>query len=162
MEHGRASVTPTVLRLVARGWAAGLLAVGAADAQVSLLLTRVPAKTPAGAPIYVAGTFNNWNRRRAKSHRAGRRALCHYAPDPVRDRVNGSRSGRGAWSRTAPAGTFNRSLTVPATGAAYTAGRGWRTAPAAAETHDHDIGLDPEPDFPYRSSGEHGAALSPA
>lgn len=33
----------------------------AAHAQVTLRLTAVPANTPAGATIYVAGSFNNWN-----------------------------------------------------------------------------------------------------
>lgn len=33
----------------------------AAQAQLTLRLTAVPAATPAGASIYVAGSFNNWN-----------------------------------------------------------------------------------------------------
>ena len=33
----------------------------AAAAQTILTLTSIPANTPAGATIYVAGTFNNWN-----------------------------------------------------------------------------------------------------
>ena len=33
----------------------------AAPAQTTLTLTRVPANTPAGATLYVAGTFNGWN-----------------------------------------------------------------------------------------------------
>ncbi|WP_162910604.1 alpha/beta hydrolase-fold protein [Hymenobacter oligotrophus] len=43
-------------------FAVGLaLALGQAQAQTTLQLTSVPANTPAGAKLYVAGSFNNWN-----------------------------------------------------------------------------------------------------
>jgi len=49
---------------VTRGWTLHAtfvaLSVASATAQGTLHLS-VPANTPASAPIYVAGTFNNWN-----------------------------------------------------------------------------------------------------
>ena len=38
-----------------------LLALSASPAQTILTITSVPANTPAGATLYVAGTFNSWN-----------------------------------------------------------------------------------------------------
>ncbi|UYZ60669.1 alpha/beta hydrolase-fold protein [Hymenobacter latericus] len=38
-----------------------VLSLGQARAQTTLQLTSVPANTPAGAKLYVAGSFNNWN-----------------------------------------------------------------------------------------------------
>jgi glycosidase/predicted alpha/beta superfamily hydrolase len=155
-------VTPTVLRLVARGWAAGLLAVGAADAQVSLLLTRVPAKTPAGAPIYVAGTFNNWNPA-APRYRLTEQGGGHYAitlPDPVRDRVE-FKFTLGSWESveqdSAGRDVPNRSLTVPATGAAAYTGTvaGWRDGtprPPGKPTTTTSVSIL-NPDFPIPQLG---------
>ncbi|KUG07318.1 alpha/beta hydrolase-fold protein [Solirubrum puertoriconensis] len=37
------------------------LLLNRSEAQTILRLTEVPANTPAGAKVYVAGTFNNWN-----------------------------------------------------------------------------------------------------
>lgn len=38
-----------------------LICQGSLFAQLTLKVTAIPANTPAGASIYVAGTFNNWN-----------------------------------------------------------------------------------------------------
>jgi len=38
-----------------------LLFHGVLSAQLRLVVTSIPANTPPGANIYVAGTFNNWN-----------------------------------------------------------------------------------------------------
>ena len=43
-----------------------LLALGAAQAQAVLTLTQVPATTPAGDSLFVAGSFNGWNPRSAR------------------------------------------------------------------------------------------------
>lgn len=42
-----------------------LLWSSASRAQTTLRVTRVPANTPAGAVLYVAGSFNNWNPKNA-------------------------------------------------------------------------------------------------
>ena len=112
----------------------------AADTGLTIRLS-VPAATPAGAAIYVAGTFNSWN-----PAAAGYRLTAQgtqYAitlPDSVRGPV-AFKFTLGSWETvevTASGGDVsNRSFMVPATGAATYEGTvaAWRTGPAPPRPH---------------------------
>ncbi len=113
--------------------AALLLAAGSAHAQATLRLVRVPASTPAGATIYVAGTFDNWDPA-AAAFRLSPQANGEYAitlPASVRGPI-GFKFTLGSWEtgetdsagRDAP----NRTFVVPDTGAVTYTGTvaGWR------------------------------------
>ncbi len=112
-------------------------------AQATLRLTRVPAATPAGATIYVAGTFNGWDPGAAAWRLAPQPggAYAITLPGDVRGPIE-FKFTLGSWEtgetdsagRDAP----NRPLTVPATGAVTWEGSvaGWRSGgPRAAARH---------------------------
>ena len=93
-----------------------------ARAQLTLTLTRVPANTPAGATIYVAGNFNNWNPA-ATGYQLTPQPGGQYRltlPTTVRGAVQ-YKFTRGAWvsveTTASGAPIPNRTTTVPATGA---------------------------------------------
>ena len=93
-----------------------------ARAQLTLTLTSVPANTPAGATLYVAGSFNSWNPA-APGYRLAAQPGGTYTctlPTTVRGVVE-YKFTRGSWPtvETTAAGTSvpNRTTTIPATGA---------------------------------------------
>jgi len=86
------------------------------------LRLAVPANTPATAPVFVAGSFNQWNPA-APEYRLAAAAPGQYAitlPASVRGRIE-FKFTLGSWdsveSDSAGGDVANRSLTVPATGA---------------------------------------------
>ncbi|HET6765590.1 MAG TPA: alpha/beta hydrolase-fold protein, partial [Longimicrobiaceae bacterium] len=91
-----------------------------------LRLTSVPASTPAGAPIFVAGSFNRWNPADS-AYRLMRDASGEYAltlPEAVRGPVE-FKFTLGGWERgelnASGGGVPNRRFTVPDAGpATYT------------------------------------------
>jgi predicted alpha/beta superfamily hydrolase len=100
-----------------------------------------PAETPAGAAIYVAGTFNNWNPAAPGYQLTGqRRQYAITLPDSVRGPVE-FKFTLGSWESvevSASGGDVaNRSFRVPATGAVTYEGTvsAWRTGPAAPRAH---------------------------
>ena len=126
--------------------AASLLAAGALEARAQILIrVSVPAATPPDAPVYVAGTFNNWTPG-APEYRLARAGDGQYEitlPDTPRFR------GRlefkftlGSWETveldSAGASVPNREWTVPASGAA---------------TYEGSVGAWQDPaDIPVRAS----------
>ena len=124
------------MRVAPAAVAALAMVVGGAsglDAQLTLRLTSVPANTPAGAPIFVAGSFNRWSpgdtAYRLMPDASGGYALT--LGDAVRGPVE-FKFTLGSWERgevdAAGAGVSNRTFTVPATGAATYTGTvaGWQ------------------------------------
>ena len=116
----------------------------AAPAGLTIRLTG-PGGTPAGAVIYVAGSFNNWNPA-AEGYRLtpqGARVRDHAAR--LRARSGGVQVHPGvvgdAWRSRASGGDVpNRTFTVPPAGAATYTGTvaAWRTGPAAPRAaHRH-------------------------
>lgn len=92
-------------------------------AQATLRLTSIPSGTPAGATIYVAGSFNGWNPRLA-AYALTPEGNGQYAitlPGTVRGSIQ-FKFTLGSWDTceaTASGGSAsNRTFTVPATGAA--------------------------------------------
>jgi predicted alpha/beta superfamily hydrolase len=119
--HDASAAMRTVRRAVIAGGASILLA-SAVDAQVTLRLARLPASTPAGATIYVAGSFNGWNPADSL-YRLRRTADGGYAitlPEAVRGPVE-FKFTLGAWERvetdSAGGGVQNRRFEVPPAGA---------------------------------------------
>jgi metallo-beta-lactamase class B len=121
--------------LLTSHWVATLLGIACATesgAQVAgsgltIRLTSVPAGTPAGATIYVAGTFNNWNPA-APDYRLtseGQRQYAIALPDSVRGPVE-FKFTLGSWDAVeldaSGGGVPNRSFTVPSTGTAVYTG----------------------------------------
>ncbi len=114
-------------------WVAVLLWALPASAQLTITLTSVPANTPAADPLYVAGSFNNWNPAvpayRMTAQSGGRFTLT--LPATVRGAVE-FKITRGSWATvetTASGGAIaNRSTTIPATGTAAFSGAvaGWQ------------------------------------
>ena len=113
----------------------------AAGSGLTIRLTSVPASTPAGAVIYVAGGFNDWNPA-AEPYRLTAEG-AQYAitlPDSVRGLVE-FKFTLGSWETvevTATGGDVpNRTFTVPPAGAATYTGAvaAWRTGPAAPRPH---------------------------
>ena len=103
-----------------------------ARAQLTVTLTSVPANTPAGAPIYLAGTFNAWNPA-APGYQLSPQPGGHYTltlPTSVRGAIE-FKFTRGAWATVettaSGASLSNRTFTVPASGAAAWSGAvlGW-------------------------------------
>ncbi len=103
-----------------------------ARAQLTLTLTSVPANTPAGATLYVAGSFNAWNPASA-AYRLTSVAGGQYTitlPPAVRGPVE-YKFTRGSWGtvETTATGTAigNRTTAIPATGplAVSTTVAGW-------------------------------------
>ena len=90
---------------------------------LTIVVTQLPSGTPAGAAVFVAGTFNAWNPGDS-AYRLARRAGGTYAltlPDSVRGPVE-FKLTLGSWARvetTAAHGDVpNRAFTIPADGAA--------------------------------------------
>ena len=131
--------------------AVAFFAAQPAAAQLTIQLASVPATTPSGAAVYVAGTFNSWNPADAASQLA-RQADGSYTitlPASVRGAVE-FKFTRGDWGSveaTAGGGDVgNRSYTVPATGAATYSGSiaGWHDIvswPAAGSTASASVSL---------------------
>ena len=123
----------TVRRAVVASAGATVLLAGAADAQVTLRLTHLPASTPAGAAIYVAGSFNAWNPADSlyglRPREGGEDAIT--LPEAVRGPVE-FKFTLGAWERvetdSAGGGVQNRRFDVPAAGAVTWTGSigGWQ------------------------------------
>ena len=102
---------------------AAWLGCGAVRAQLTIHITAIPATTPAGAILYAAGTFNNWN---------PSAAAYQFTPGPggtytltLPTSVRGAiefKLTRGSWATnecTATGGQLaNRLYTVPPTGPA--------------------------------------------
>jgi len=127
--------------IVCAGLLAGLAAVPA-RAQATLQLTP-PASTPAGATVFVAGTFNQWNPA-AVEYRLTAQAGGGYAitlPGSVRGPIE-FKFTLGSWESgeldSAGHDAPNRRFEVPATGSATYTGSvaGWRNgAPRPAAAH---------------------------
>ena len=108
---------------------------------LTIRLTSVPAATPAGAPIYVAGTFNNWNPA-ADAFRLTAEAGQYVItlPDSVRGPV-AFKFTLGSWDRVEEGGggddVPNRTIQVPASGPATYSGTvaAWRSGPVAPRPH---------------------------
>jgi metallo-beta-lactamase class B len=111
----------TVRRAVMAGAGASILLASAVDAQVTLRLTHLPASTPAGAAIYVAGSFNGWNPADSlyRLRPAGPGEYAITLPEAVRGPVE-FKFTLGAWERvetdSAGRGVQNRRFEVPAAG----------------------------------------------
>lgn len=126
----------SVLRILS----ALLVAVApAAGAQLTIRLPALPPGTPAGATVYVAGTFNGWRPGAsgwalAPTPGGG---LALTLPDSVRGPV-AFKLTLGRWERVevGPGGADvpNRTVVVPAAGArtVTAAVAGWRTGPGPA------------------------------
>jgi metallo-beta-lactamase class B len=137
---------PTVVRLSlaasALTAAATLLAAAPLAAQLTIRLTAVPAGTPPGARVHVAGTFNGWNPG-APGWALAPQPGGGYAitlPDSVRGAV-AFKFTLGGWERVETAADGgdvpNRTAVVPSAGAADYAGAvaAWRAgAPAPARS----------------------------
>ena len=145
-------------------WAVGaalLLAslgiAAAAGAQLTVRVSALPASTPAGAAIHVAGSFNGWNPA-SPGDTLSRQPGGEYAftlPGSARGHVE-FKFALGAWDRvetTVSGGAVaNRQVTVPSTGAvvidASIAGwavPGLRSAPASTASHSVSILSDSFP-----------------
>ncbi len=101
----------------------------------------VPASTPPGAGIYVAGTFNNWNPAAADYRLAERGGEWVIAlPETIRGPVE-FKFTLGSWEtveQSASGGDVsNRTFTIPAAGAVTYSGTvaAWRSGPAAPRPH---------------------------
>ena len=129
----RDQVVRSSLRVTGCAGAALLLVAAAAHAQATLRLTRVPPGTPAGATIFVAGSFNSWDPA-AAAYRLAPQGNGQYAitlPASVRGAIE-FKFTLGSWEtgetdsagRDAP----NRTFAVPDTGFATYEGTvaGWR------------------------------------
>ncbi len=108
---------------------------------LTIRLTSIPASTPAGAVIYVAGSFNNWNPA-AEGYRLTAQG-AQYAitlSDSVRGPVE-FKFTLGSWERvevSASGGDVpNRTFTVPPAGVGTYTGTvvAWRTGPAPQRPH---------------------------
>ncbi|MBC7447458.1 MAG: T9SS type A sorting domain-containing protein [Hymenobacteraceae bacterium] len=121
-----------------------------ARAQLTLTLTSVPANTPAGAVITVAGTFNNWNPAAAgyqlTAQPGGQYTLT--LPTSVRGAA-AYKFTRGSWPtvETTTTGTAvpNRITTIPSTGATTVIGSiaGWEDllAPTPTSTASPSVSI---------------------
>ncbi len=121
-----------------------------AGAHLTLRLDGVPAGTPAGAAVYVAGTFNRWNPADPAYRLAARgRGYALALPDSVRGPVE-FKFTLGSWDTVetdASGGAVaNRAFTAPAAGAAAYTGSvaAWRdpaTAPRPASTASPSVSV---------------------
>jgi predicted alpha/beta superfamily hydrolase len=126
-------MTTTLRRtLITASGALALFGASTAGAQLTIRLTGVPAGTPAGADIYLAGSFNNWNPAdTAYRLTADGGEYVITLPASVRGAVE-FKFTRGSWESveldSAGNGVQNRSLVVPEGAAAtYTAAvAGWQ------------------------------------
>lgn len=115
-----------------------LLAASPLGAQLTIQV-RVPASTPPGSTVHVAGSFNGWNPslpRYALTPR-GDGTLAVTLPDSVRGVIE-FKFTRGSWetveTSASGAGIPNRSFTIPRTGASTVTAtiEGWSAGKAAA------------------------------
>ncbi len=103
---------------------------------------HAPVTTPAGAAVYVAGSFDNWNPADARYRLAatGDGTWGITLPDDVRGAVE-FKFTLGSWDRvetdSAGGDVANRTFTIPASGQATWEGTvaAWRTGPAAPRPH---------------------------
>jgi alpha-amylase len=110
--------------LLAGPGALSLVAGAALDASAQLTVRlSAPSSTPAGATVYIAGTFNRWNPADS-AYRLARQGSGQYTivlPQSVRGPVE-FKFTLGSWDTveadSAGADVPNRSFTIPATGAA--------------------------------------------
>jgi predicted alpha/beta superfamily hydrolase len=128
-EHLRRGRRALVIGAGALAMAAGPAAAGA---QITLRLTSIPASTPAGAVIYVAGSFNGWNPAdSAYRLTASDGGYAITLPDAVHGPVEFKFTLRG-WERSevdpAGGGVPNRRFAAPESGAATWTGSvgGWQ------------------------------------
>jgi predicted alpha/beta superfamily hydrolase len=106
---------------------------GGLDAQATLRLTSVPASTPAGVAIFVAGSFNRWNPADSayRLTAGGQGEYSVTLPDAVRGPVE-FKFTLGSWDRvetdSAGGGVANRRFSVPSSGAVTWTGSvgGWQ------------------------------------
>jgi len=105
----------------------------AARAQLTIRLARLPQSTPAGATVYVAGSFNSWNPA-APGYALSRAADGSWSltlPDSVRGPVE-FKLTLGSWetveTTAAGADVANRAIAIPKSGAiaAEVTVAGWR------------------------------------
>ncbi len=130
-----------MLRLLRFALAAALIGPLPARAQLTLTLTSVPANTPAGAAITVAGTFNNWNPAAAGYQLTAQPGGTYTLtlPASVRGAVD-YKFTRGSWptveTTAAGAAVPNRTTTISATGPTTVSARiaGWEDLLAPAPT----------------------------
>lgn len=127
------------------------LAALPAQAQLTIRLTSIPATTPPGAPMHVAGSFNGWNPG-AAAYALTPLPDGGYAitlPESVRGAVE-FKLALGSWERvetTASGGDVpNRTFVIPATGAAtvVVTVAGWRdpaTAPTKKYTRSASVSI---------------------
>lgn len=113
----------------------------AARSGLTIRLMSVPATTPAGAVIYVAGTFNNWDPAAAGYRLTSQgKQYALTLPDSVRGPV-AFKFTLGSWDRVevtaTGGGVANRTFTVPAAGSATYTGSvaGWQSGPAPERPH---------------------------
>src|SRR5512140_1065692 len=106
---------------------------GPAQGQLTMVLTEVPAKTPAGARIYLAGSFNGWNPA-VDAYTLRKSAAGRYTiklPADIRGPIE-FKFTLGSWPvvETDASGNDieNRAFTIPATGSSTWTGTvaGWR------------------------------------
>ena len=125
-----------------------LLITGAARAQLTVTLTSVPANTPVGATIYIAGTFNSWNPR-AAGYALAPQGGGQYAitlPTTVRGAIS-FKFTLGVWDSceaTAGGGQApDRNFTVPATGTASYSGTvpAWTMTSTPASTASASVSV---------------------
>lgn len=128
-----------------------LVASRAASAQLTIRLTASDSADPHGAPIYIAGSFNQWNPG-ASSWMLARNADGSYGitlPPTVRGAVE-FKFTLGSWERVevgpGGAGVPNRSVLIPATGTAThdAVVVGWRmpaSVPASRSTASRNVSI---------------------
>lgn len=121
----------------------GIAAVPCASAQLTIRLTALPANTPAGAAVHVAGSFNVWNPAGDTLARQPDGTYVITLPAAVRGNV-AFKFTLGSWDRVEQSanGTDvpNREFTIPSDGPATYVGTvaQWKSgssAPAAPKPH---------------------------
>ncbi|HEY0019288.1 MAG TPA: alpha/beta hydrolase-fold protein [Longimicrobium sp.] len=145
-----AHVRRTRRTLMSGAGALSLVAAAPGHAQLTLRLTGLPAGTPAGADIYVAGSFNSWNPADAAyrlAQQGGEYVLT--LPGSVRGPVE-FKFTLGSWETVemdgAGNGAGNRAVVIPPEGAAVYQGtvaawRDPRTAPVVPSTASPSVSV---------------------
>jgi len=120
----------------------------AAFAQLTITLTNVPANTPSGATLYVAGNFNTWNPG-AAAYSLIKQTDGTYTitlPTTVRGAVE-FKITKGTWAaeecQANGSSLSNRRFTIPATGAATFTGTvaAWKDSFAPASTATASVSI---------------------